>query len=92
MPDQTKVPVRIFIAMNENEDCGLGFSADEAAVHLQADYGGIMRRIVVTTVHMSPPQITDAGDIDIPDDAGETTKVEDTYPIPPPETPKAAAA
>src|SRR5258706_12080349 len=62
--------VQIFIAMNEAGDWEVDTTADEASERLINSHGAAMIRVAVIDVNM------DGGEVDIPDEAGETAKVE----------------
>jgi hypothetical protein len=71
-----KTRVQIFIAMNEDGDWAVHTTAHEASELLLNDSGALMIRIAVIDVQMTPPRLNIDGEVDIPNEAGETTKVE----------------
>jgi hypothetical protein len=66
----------VYIAMNEDADYEVGATEDEATERLSDNVGGRLGRVVRITVRMSPPQAEDAGEVTIPDTAGETVTFE----------------
>ena len=72
-----KTTVEIWIAMNEDGDYVVVKDESEALEQLINDCGGYHCRIVKLAVTMAPPRATEAT-VDVPDEAGETTKIEAT--------------
>jgi hypothetical protein len=70
-----KINCEIFIAMNEDGGWIVGADESEALSALAESEGGYHARVVKITVKMAPPVMTEAA-IDVPDEAGETSKVE----------------
>jgi hypothetical protein len=70
-----KIACEIFIAMNE--DAGYIVCTDEsdALRSLPRTRGGYHARVVKLAVKMSPPQMTEA-EVEVPDEAGETNRIE----------------
>jgi hexokinase len=73
--EMEKTTVEIFIAMNENGDFIMIKEESEALEILALDCGGYHARVVKVTVKMAPPVMTET-EVEVPDEAGETTKVE----------------
>ena len=71
-----KHTVEIFFAMNEDGDFYVGNDKSEASDGLTENCGALMIRIVKLTVRMAAPEVEDGPQLDIPDDAGKTTKTE----------------
>ena len=70
-----KVPCEIFIAMNEGGDFVVVREEDGALELLASDCGGYQARVVKVTVRMAPPRMEEA-EVEVGDQAGETTRVE----------------
>jgi hypothetical protein len=70
-----KIECTVFIAMNEDGDFVVVTDESDALSTLNDDVGGYSARIVKVVVKMTPPTMTEAT-VDVPDEAGETTKIE----------------
>jgi hypothetical protein len=70
-----KVECEIFVAMNEESDWVVVAEESEALEKLANEAGGYQARVVKVTVKMSPPAMSEAS-VEVPDEAGETQKVE----------------
>jgi hypothetical protein len=72
-----KVTCEIYLVINEDGDYEVGPDYDTAIDAFENSHGGSgPRRIVKLTAKITPPQIEDGGEIDVPDEAGETKEVE----------------
>lgn len=73
MPE--KKTCEIYLAINEDGDYEVGDIDETAVDRLGENYGGYARRFVKIVVKITPPTIAEA-EVDVPDDAGETVKIE----------------
>ncbi len=67
--------IEVWIAMNESGDYEVGRDEDSAVDRLDVETGCKSRRTVMLRVMMSVPVATEA-DVVVPDEAGQTVKVE----------------
>ncbi len=72
-----KITLEFFIAMNEDGDFVVVKEEGEALEQLGGDCGGYQARVAKITVQMAPPMMSEAT-VEVPNDAGETTKIEAT--------------
>lgn len=70
-----KILCEIFIAMNEDGDWEVATEASDAVECMVSNNGGDCVRCIKINVHMTPPAIEET-ELDIPDEAGETKRVE----------------
>jgi hypothetical protein len=72
----TKTNCEIWIAINEDGDYAVHIEGpSEAREQLIDDCGGACVRVVKITAKIAPPVIAET-EIDVPNEAGETTKLE----------------
>jgi hypothetical protein len=72
----TKTACEIWIAINEDGDYAVHAAGPgEATEQLSEDFGGASVRVVKITAKIAPPVITET-EIDVADEAGETTELE----------------
>lgn len=74
-PTTNKVEVEIYIAMNEDGAWIVTNDESDALTTLNAFVGGYCGRVVKLTVKMAPPVMSEA-EVDVADEAGETTELE----------------
>jgi hypothetical protein len=71
-----KSSIEVWLSVNDDGDAGVSLEGStESREALVEEFGGAAIRTVKVTVSMAPPEITEV-DVDVPDQAGETQKVE----------------
>lgn len=70
----TKTKCEFYIAINEDGEYSVDVDMDDAATKLVEDAGGNMVRVIKLTAMIAAPQVIEA-EVDVPDEAGETTEV-----------------
>jgi hypothetical protein len=72
-----KVNCEFFVAMNEYGGWIVTTEESDALSDLGSAEGGYLGRVIKITAMIAPPVMTEAM-VDVPDEAGETTKIEAT--------------